>query len=47
MAAAMKKWAEDRDNVARSQEVFMQRARANSAATLGKYSSDMLEKIAS
>jgi fructose-bisphosphate aldolase, class I len=46
MAAAMKKWAKDRSNVAASQDVFMQRARANSAATLGKYSADMLEKEA-
>jgi fructose-bisphosphate aldolase class I len=46
MAAALKTWAKDRPKVADSQDVFMQRARANSAATLGKYSSDMLEKVA-
>jgi fructose-bisphosphate aldolase class I len=46
MAAAMKTWAGDSSKVEASQGVFMQRARANSAATLGKYSEDMLEKVA-
>jgi fructose-bisphosphate aldolase class I len=46
MAAAMKTWAGDSSKVGASQDVFMQRARANSAATLGKYSEDMLEKVA-
>ena len=46
MAAAMKTWSGDSSKVEASQDVFMQRARANSAATLGKYSADMLEKVA-
>ncbi|MDQ4149740.1 MAG: fructose-bisphosphate aldolase class I [Actinomycetota bacterium] len=44
-AAAMEAWVGSPDNVVAGQEAFLKRARANSAATLGKYSPDM-EKVA-
>jgi fructose-bisphosphate aldolase class I len=44
-AAAMETWSGDSSNVTAGQEAFLRRARANSAATLGKYSPDM-EKVA-
>ena len=39
--AALKSWQGSDENVEKAQNAFMKRAKLNSLATLGKYSTDM------